>query len=120
MKKMTCKQLGGACDIEFLGESFDDIASQSKKHGMEMFQKGELGKIQYMAASHPQDMDGWPDYWQKMIPMHYATHVVSPVLGLVNGRAEYVSCFGSGTISEDLIKNKAFDFLIQNVKQNKK
>ncbi len=61
----------------------------------EMYEKGELGKIQYMAASHPQDMDGWPDYWEKMIPMHYATHVVSPVLGLVNGRAEYVSCFGS-------------------------
>jgi predicted dehydrogenase len=37
-----------------------------------------------------------------MIPMHYATHVVSPVLGLVNGLAEYVSCFGSGTINERL------------------
>ena len=36
-------------------------------------------------ASHPQDMDGWPDYWERMIPMHYATHVVSPVLGLVDG-----------------------------------
>jgi len=43
-------------------------------------------------------MDGWPAYWEKMIPMHYATHVVSPVLGLMNGLAEYVSCFGSGTV----------------------
>ena len=68
----------------------------------EMYEKGELGKIQYMQASHPQDMEGWPEYWEHMIPMHYATHVVSPVLGLVNGRAEYVSCIGSGTISEDL------------------
>src|SRR6516162_6396623 len=51
----------------------------------EMYQKGDLGKIQYMQASHPQDMDGWPEYWERMIPMHYATHVVSPVLGLVNG-----------------------------------
>ncbi len=25
MKKMTCKQLGGACDFEFLGESFDEM-----------------------------------------------------------------------------------------------
>ena len=39
----------------------------------DLYKKGELGKIQYMAASHPQDMDGWPDYWEKMIPMHYAT-----------------------------------------------
>ena len=58
----------------------------------ELYEKGELGKIQYMAASHPQDMEGWPEYWERMIPMHYATHVVSPVLGLVDGRAEYVSC----------------------------
>ncbi|MDA1179225.1 MAG: Gfo/Idh/MocA family oxidoreductase, partial [Planctomycetota bacterium] len=62
----------------------------------QMLQQGELGDIQYMAASHPQDMDGWPEYWERMIPMHYATHVVSPCLGLVDGIAEYVSCFGSG------------------------
>ncbi|QDU95328.1 Gfo/Idh/MocA family protein [Lignipirellula cremea] len=68
----------------------------------EMYEQGELGKIQYMAASHPQDMEGWPDYWESMIPMHYATHVVSPVLGLVNGRAEHVSCFGSGSIDARL------------------
>jgi predicted dehydrogenase len=68
----------------------------------EMYENGELGKIQFMKASHPQDMEGWPEYWERMIPMHYATHVVSPVLGLVDGLAEYVSCFGSGTISETL------------------
>ncbi len=79
----------------------------------EMYTKGELGKIQYMAASHPQDMDGWPEYWERMIPMHYATHVVSPVLGLVNGRAEYVSCFGSGTIREDLIKKSGNSFAVE-------
>ncbi|MCI0376172.1 MAG: Gfo/Idh/MocA family oxidoreductase [Gemmataceae bacterium] len=79
----------------------------------EMYQKGELGKIQYMAASHPQDMDGWPDYWERMIPMHYATHVVSPVLGLVNGRAEYVSCFGSGTVREDIQKKSGNKFAVE-------
>jgi predicted dehydrogenase len=79
----------------------------------ELYQKGELGKIQYMQASHPQDMDGWPEYWERMIPMHYATHVVSPVLGLVNGRAEYVSCFGSGTIREDLQKKSGNKFAVE-------
>lgn len=68
----------------------------------DMYEKGELGKVQYMQASHPQDMEGWPEYWERMIPMHYATHVVSPVLGLLNGYAEYVSCFGSGTIDKRL------------------
>ena len=79
----------------------------------EMFLKGELGKIQYMAASHPQDMAGWPEYWERMIPMHYATHVVSPVLGLVDGLAEYVSCFGSGTINESLAKKSGNSFAVE-------
>jgi len=79
----------------------------------DLYQKGELGTIQYMAASHPQDMDGWPEYWERMIPMHYATHVVSPVLGLVNGLAEYVSCFGSGSIRDDLAKKSGNRFAVE-------
>lgn len=38
---MTCKQLGGACDKAFHANSFEEIAELSKKHGMEMFQKGD-------------------------------------------------------------------------------
>ena len=68
----------------------------------QLYDQGELGDIQYMQASHPQDMNGWPEYWERMIPMHYATHVVSPVLGLVNGLAEYVSCIGSGTVNHEI------------------
>ncbi|MCA9073645.1 MAG: Gfo/Idh/MocA family oxidoreductase [Planctomycetaceae bacterium] len=79
----------------------------------EMYEKGELGKIQFMKASHPQDMDGWPSYWEEMIPMHYATHVVSPVLGLVDGRAEYVSCFGSGTVRDDIAKKSGNKFAVE-------
>ena len=79
----------------------------------EMYEKGELGKIQYMAASHPQDMEGWPDYWERMIPMHYATHVVSPVLGIIDGRAEYVSCFGSGTINDTLARKSGNSFAVE-------
>ncbi|MFZ5831739.1 MAG: Gfo/Idh/MocA family protein [Planctomycetota bacterium] len=79
----------------------------------QMYEQGELGKIQYLAASHPQDMDGWPEYWERMIPMHYATHVVSPCLGLMNGRAEYVSCFGSGTVREDIQKKSGNRFAVE-------
>ena len=79
----------------------------------EMYDKGELGKIQFMKASHPQDMEGWPEYWERMIPMHYATHVVSPVLGLVNGSAEYVSCFGSGSINERLAEKSGNRFAVE-------
>jgi len=79
----------------------------------EMYEKGELGKIQHLAASHPQDMDGWPDYWERMIPMHYATHVVSPVLGLMNKRAEYVSCFGSGTVRDDIAQKSGNKYAVE-------
>ena len=79
----------------------------------DLYEKGELGKIQYMQASHPQDMEGWPEYWERMIPMHYATHVVSPVLGLVKGCAEYVSCFGSGTINEKLARKSGNRFAVE-------
>lgn len=68
----------------------------------EMYDKGELGKLQFLKASHQQDMDGWPNYWPGLPPMHYATHCVGPVLGLTRGQAEYVSCFGSGTIRKEL------------------
>jgi len=79
----------------------------------ELYRRGELGRIQYMQASHPQDMDGWPEYWERMIPMHYATHVVSPVLGLVDGRAEVVSCFGSGAIRDDLQDKSGNRFAVE-------
>lgn len=79
----------------------------------EMYDRGELGKLQYLAASHPQDMDGWPDYWEKMIPMHYATHVVSPCLGLVDGKAEYVSCFGSGTVRDAVAEKSGNRFAVE-------
>ena len=48
----------------------------------ELYDKGELGKIQFLQASHQQDMDGWPNYWPGLPPMWYATHCVGPVLGL--------------------------------------
>lgn len=68
----------------------------------ELYDNGELGKIQYIKASHQQDMDGWPGYWPGLPPMHYATHCVGPALGLMRSEAEYVSCFGSGTIREEM------------------
>ena len=79
----------------------------------ELYQKGELGKIQFLQASHQQDMDGWPDYWPGLPPMHYATHCVGPCLALTDGIAEYVSCFGSGTIREELIPEYNSPFAVE-------
>ncbi len=79
----------------------------------ELYEKGELGKIQFIQGSHQQDMDGWPEYWPGLPPMHYATHCVSPCLALTRAEAEYVSCFGSGTIREELIPKYNSPFAVE-------
>ena len=70
MKTMTCKQLGGACDKEFHGNTFEEIAEQSKKHGMEMFQSGDKAHLQAMdemrkQMSSPDSMKNWMDNKRK-------------------------------------------------------
>ncbi|MBP7052141.1 MAG: Gfo/Idh/MocA family oxidoreductase [Phycisphaerae bacterium] len=79
----------------------------------ELYDTGKLGKIQFLQASHQQDMDGWPNYWPGLPPMWYATHCVGPMLALTNATAEYVSCFGSGTIRKELIKCYGSPFAVE-------
>jgi predicted dehydrogenase len=79
----------------------------------QLYDKGELGKVQFLKASHQQDMDGWPHYWPGLPPMYYATHCVGPVLGLLRQEAEYVSCFGSGTIREELHKHYNSSYAVE-------
>ena len=54
-------------------------------------------------------MDGWPNL--PGAPPHYATHCVGPAF--TNATAEYVSCFGSGTIRKDLIKHYQSPFAVE-------
>jgi predicted dehydrogenase len=79
----------------------------------ELRDTGKLGRIQFLRAAHQQDMIGWPGYWEGLPPMHYATHVVSPCLALAGEMAEYVSCFGSGRIQEELIPKYGSPFAIE-------
>ena len=79
----------------------------------EMYENGDLGKVQFLKASHQQDMEGWPGYWPGLPPMHYATHCVGPVLALTRSEAEYVSCFGSGTIREEMHAHYNSPFAVQ-------
>jgi len=79
----------------------------------ELFDKKQLGRLQFLQASHQQDMDGWPDYWPGLPPMWYATHCVGPVCALAGLTAEYVSCFGSGSIRKELAKIHGSPFAIE-------
>ncbi len=61
---MTCKQLGGPCDEEFHAETFEEMSEMSKKHGMEMGEKGDATHIKAMeemkeSMNDPQAMQNW-------------------------------------------------------------
>ena len=67
---MTCKQLGGACNEQFHANSFEEMAALSKKHGMEMFQKGDKDHLEAMnkMKEHmktPDAMNAWFDAKRK-------------------------------------------------------
>jgi predicted dehydrogenase len=79
----------------------------------ELYDKGELGRIQFLRGSHQQDMAGWPGYWEGLPPMHYATHCVSPCLAILGKHAEHVVCHGSGRIDEKLIPKYGSPFAIE-------
>ncbi len=79
------------------------VYSREYLFARELYEKGDLGRIQFLRGSHQQDMDGWPDYWPGLPPMWYATHCVSPCLAILGKHAEAVSCYGSGRIREELV-----------------
>lgn len=79
----------------------------------ELRDSGKLGRIQFLRGAHQQEMAGWPGYWEGLPPMHYATHCVGPCLALADKLAEYVSCFGSGRIDENLIPKYGSPFAIE-------
>lgn len=57
-----------------------------------LYEKGELGRIQFMRCAHYQDMEGWPDYWLGFPPLMHPTHAVAPCLMLLGKRPETVYC----------------------------
>lgn len=64
MKKMTCKQLGGACELVFEAETFEEMATLSKQHGTEMYKAADpahleaMGEMQKMMHT-PEEMQKW-------------------------------------------------------------
>jgi predicted dehydrogenase len=79
----------------------------------DLYDSGELGRLQFLRGSHQQDMDGWPGYWPGLPPMWYATHCVSPCLAILGKHAESVVCHGSGRIREELIPKYGSPFAIE-------
>jgi predicted dehydrogenase len=86
----------------------------------DLYDRGVLGRIQFLRGSHVQDMDGWPGYWPGLPPMWYATHCVSPCLAVLSdpakgqlALAESVVCHGSGRIRDEYIKKYNSPFAVE-------
>ena len=41
MKKLTCRDLGGPCDMKITGDSFQEVGKKSHDHVMEMIKSGD-------------------------------------------------------------------------------
>jgi hypothetical protein len=63
MKSMTCIQLGGACNLVFSGETFEDLAAQSQQHGKEMFGANDGPHVAAMGAVMELMKSGEMDSW---------------------------------------------------------
>jgi predicted dehydrogenase len=79
----------------------------------QLYDRGELGRLQFLRGSHLQEMAGWPGYWEGLPPMHYATHCVSPCLCLPGKLAESVVCHGSGRIASNLEAKYGSPFAVE-------
>jgi predicted small metal-binding protein len=70
MKIMTCKQLGGACEQTFSGNTFDEIAALVSAHAREKVQQGDHLHIQAMnemreTMKSPEAIDTWMEEKRK-------------------------------------------------------
>ncbi len=63
MKTMTCRQLGGACDLQFRAGTFEEMAELSQLHGKEMYQKQDAAHLEAMRKI--QDLMKSPEAMQK-------------------------------------------------------
>jgi len=96
------------------------VYSREYLFAKDLYDRGVLGRIQFLRGSHQQDMDGWPGYWPGLPPMWYATHCVSPCLAILSDPAkgkctlaESVVCHGSGRIREEYIPIYKSPFAIE-------
>lgn len=66
LKIMTCRQLGGACDLEFRAATFEEMANLSRQHGMKMHQAADAAHLEAMQKMQQlmQDPDAMTQWFE--------------------------------------------------------
>lgn len=68
MKKLTCKDIGGPCDIELTGNTFEEIGKKSYAHVMEQIKNGDeahKAAAAKMREASPEQQKAWMAEWEK-------------------------------------------------------
>ncbi len=64
MKKATCRDMRGACDAEFQGETPEEMGEKCKEHVMEMMQSGDedhKAAVESMMQLSKEEHEKWYD-----------------------------------------------------------
>jgi hypothetical protein len=64
VKKLTCKDVGGACDEVLFGETLDALGEMAKKHAMAVNDDAHKQKMSEMMARTPEER---AVFWQEMV-----------------------------------------------------
>ena len=68
MKKATCRDMRGACDVEFQGETPEEMGGKCRQHVMEMVQSGDedhKAAIDAMMQLSKEDQEKWHEDFRK-------------------------------------------------------
>lgn len=79
----------------------------------EMYDAGDMGRLQYLRCAHYQDMEGWPDYWDGYPPLMHPSHAVAPCFALINQRPVQVYGKGSGKVRDELAEKYGCPFAFE-------
>lgn len=63
MKSMTCEELGGACEMEFHADTFEEMMKLSMEHGKAMFQKADRQHLDAMQEMKAMRENGMMEEW---------------------------------------------------------
>ncbi len=62
MKKATCRDMRGACDAEFQGETPEEMGTKCREHVMEMMQSGDedhKAAVENMMQLSKEEQEKW-------------------------------------------------------------
>lgn len=68
MKKLTCRDLGGPCDHEITGNSFEEIGRNSRSHVMAQIKGGDkahAAAAAKMSEATPEQQMAWMSEFKK-------------------------------------------------------